>query len=71
MSGTRGGGDANTNIEEETKSNNTGISYGESATLETFQKFKIMTASAAQLKQIFMQYVFVGTNLYSNSQYNE
>ena len=71
MTGSRGGGDAATNIEEETKSNTTGVSFGDGAGLETFQKFKIMNASAAQLKQIFMQYVFVGTNLYSTSQYSE
>ena len=71
MTGSRGGGDGSQMINEEEQKSMSQISYSDSAALETFQKFKIMTASAAQLKQIFMQYVFVGTNLYSTSQYNE
>ncbi len=35
------------------------------AALETFQKFRIMNAHKDQLKKIFMQYVFVGNNLFS------
>ena len=72
MSGQRGGADGNAMFnEEEQKSNITQMSYSDTAYLETFQKFKIMTASAPQLKQIFLQYVFVGTNLYSTSQLNQ
>jgi len=41
------------------------ISTGTSGGLETFQKFKIMNAHKEQLKKIFMQYVFVGSNLFS------
>jgi hypothetical protein len=33
--------------------------------LETFQKFRIMNAHKDQLKKIFLQYVFVGNNLFS------
>ena len=71
MTGSRGGGDGNAMFnEEEQKSNITQMSFSEGAPLETFQKFKIMSASAPQLKQIFLQYVFVGTNLYSTSLLN-
>lgn len=41
------------------------LSTGQSGGLETFQKFKIMNAHKEQLKKIFMQYVFVGNNLFS------
>jgi hypothetical protein len=35
--------------------------------LETFQKFRIIKAHDQQLKQIFLQYVFIGNNLFSNT----
>jgi len=38
---------------------------GNGGNLETFQKFRIMNAHKDQLKKIFMQYVFVGNNLFS------
>jgi len=38
---------------------------GAAGGLETFQKFRIMNAHKDQLKKIFMQYVFVGNNLFS------
>jgi hypothetical protein len=42
-------------------------SRGSLGTLETFQKYKIINAHSIQLKQIFMQFVFVGSNLYSTT----
>lgn len=39
--------------------------------LETFLKFKIMNANAAQIKKIFLKYVFVGSNLFSTSDITE
>ncbi len=41
------------------------LAKGAATGLETFQKFKIMNALKDQLKKIFMQYVFVGNNLFS------
>lgn len=41
------------------------VSSGSGGSLETFQKFRIMNAHKDQLKKIFMQYVFVGNNLFS------
>jgi len=41
------------------------INIGIAGGLETFQKFRIMNAHKDQLKKIFMQYVFVGNNLFS------
>ena len=38
--------------------------------LETFQKYKIINAHTLQLKQIFMQFVFVGSNLFSTSTFD-
>ena len=46
-------------------SKNSAGSGGSGTTLETFQKFRIMNAHKDQLKKIFMQYVFVGSNLFS------
>ena len=67
--GNRGGGDKSSNYEEEEiKTSFTKLSLGGGGNgLETFQKFKIMNAHATQLKAIFMQYVFVGNNLFSTS----
>jgi hypothetical protein len=42
-------------------------SRGSLGTLETFQKYKIINAHTQQLKQIFLQFVFVGSNLFSTS----
>lgn len=41
------------------------LGIGSKTGLETFQKFKIMNAHRDQLKKIFVQYVFVGNNLFS------
>lgn len=46
-------------------SKNSNGSGGSGTSLETFQKFRIMNAHKDQLKKIFMQYVFVGSNLFS------
>lgn len=43
------------------------VSRGSLGALETFQKYKIINAHHQQLKQIFLQYVFVGSNLFSTS----
>jgi hypothetical protein len=42
-------------------------SRGSLGALETFQKYKIINAHTQQLKQIFLQFVFVGSNLFSTS----
>lgn len=42
------------------------LGIGSSTGLETFQKFKIIHHHKDSLKKIFMQYVFVGNNLFSN-----
>jgi hypothetical protein len=52
---------------DEAKSN---VSHGSLGTLETFQKYKIINAHTLQLKQIFMQFVFVGSNLFSTSTFD-
>eukprot|EP00347_Sterkiella_histriomuscorum_P022852 403336910 len=39
--------------------------------LETFQKFKIMTAIKDKIKQIYGNYIFVGTNMFSSSLVDE
>jgi hypothetical protein len=66
--GNLGGGDPSQHFEEEElKTNFSKLSLSENNQLETFQKFKIMNATAPQLKQIFLQYVFVGNNLFSTS----
>jgi len=54
-------------ISDESGSN---ISRGSLGTLETFQKYKIINAHTLQLKQIFMQFVFVGSNLFSTSTFD-
>jgi len=43
------------------------VSRGSLGALETFQKYKIINAHSQQLKQIFLQFVFVGSNLFSTS----
>jgi hypothetical protein len=47
------------------------VSRGSLGTLETFQKYKIINAHTQQLKSIFMQFVFVGSNLYSTSKLDQ
>jgi len=42
-------------------------SRGSLGALETFQKYKIINAHTQQLRQIFLQFVFVGSNLFSTS----
>jgi hypothetical protein len=44
---------------------NVSLGIGSSTGLETFQKFRIMNAQKEQLKKVFIQYVFVGNNLFS------
>jgi hypothetical protein len=46
------------------------VSRGSLGTLETFQKYKIINAHTHQLKQIFLQFVFVGSNLFSTSEFD-
>lgn len=45
------------------------VSRGSLGQLETFQKYKIINAHTHQLKQIFLQFVFVGSNLFSTSDF--
>lgn len=52
------------NISDDQASN---VSRGSLGALETFQKYKIINAHTQQLKQIFLQFVFVGSNLFSTS----
>jgi hypothetical protein len=52
------------NLSDDQTSN---ISRGSLGTLETFQKYKIINAHTTQLKQIFLQFVFVGSNLFSTT----
>ena len=47
------------------------VSRGSLGTLETFQKYKIINAHTQQLKSIFLQFVFVGSNLYSTSKLDQ
>jgi hypothetical protein len=56
------------NLSDDQASN---VSRGSLGSLETFQKYKIINAHAAQLKQIFLQFVFVGSNLFSTSEIAE
>jgi hypothetical protein len=46
------------------------VSRGSLGQLETFQKYKIINAHTHQLKQIFLQFVFVGSNLFSTSEFD-
>jgi hypothetical protein len=46
------------------------VSRGSLGALETFQKYKIINAHTHQLKQIFLQFVFVGSNLFSTSDFD-
>lgn len=46
------------------------VSRGSFSQLETFQKYKIINAHTQQLKQIFLQFVFVGSNLFSTSDFD-
>jgi hypothetical protein len=39
--------------------------------LETFQKYKILSAQANKLKSIFVNYISVGNNIFSTSQIDE
>ena len=52
------------NLSDDQASN---VSRGSLGSLETFQKYKIINAHTQQLKQIFLQFVFVGSNLFSTS----
>jgi hypothetical protein len=47
------------------------VSRGSLGALETFQKYKIINAHTHQLKQIFLQFVFVGSNLFSTCEIEE
>ena len=53
------------NLSDDQASN---VSRGSLGSLETFQKYKIINAHTHQLKQIFLQFVFVGSNLFSTSE---
>ncbi len=53
------------NLSDDQASN---VSRGSLGTLETFQKYKIINSHTQQLKQIFLQFVFVGSNLFSTSE---
>lgn len=52
------------NLSDDQASN---VSRGSLGSLETFQKYKIINAHTQQLKQLFLQFVFVGSNLFSTS----
>lgn len=52
------------NLSDDQASN---VSRGSLGSLETFQKYKIINAHTHQLKQLFLQFVFVGSNLFSTS----
>jgi len=52
------------NLSDDQASN---VSRGSLGSLETFQKYKIINAHTHQLKQIFLQFVLVGSNLFSTS----
>jgi len=53
------------NLSDDQASN---VSRGSLGSLETFQKYKIINAHTHQLKQVFLQFVFVGSNLFSTSE---
>ena len=53
------------NLSDDAASN---VSRGSLGSLETFQKYKIINAHTHQLKQVFLQFVFVGSNLFSTSE---
>lgn len=47
------------------------VSRGSMGQLETFQKYKIINAHNNQLRAIFLQFVFVGSNLFSMVEVDE
>jgi hypothetical protein len=63
----------NKNSSEESKSqgNHSGEGHGSFGQLETFQKYRIINAYSKQLKSIFLQFVFVGSNLFSTSDHED